>query len=91
MKVTDDRDALFHVVGRAHALRILFDVTASCPGAGRQALIHGVLAHIGHDLALAMPSADCPEGWVEGMQEIEEALTAELLLLDRASANAARR
>jgi hypothetical protein len=81
MSQTFDSDGSYRRVGRAHAIEVIFEVADNHPNAGRALQVELALQHIGYRLALAMPSADCPEEWVDGMQDIEQALEAHRTLL----------
>ena len=67
--------------GRATALRILLTASEGTDAKASTLLAEKALKRVEHQVAIEQVSPECPEAWLEGMHDIEQALREAIDLL----------
>lgn len=69
-----DAQEELRIGGRASAIRVLLDIATSAKHKTSEDLASQALRHIGLRIGMNQGSPECPEAWLDGMHDIEQAL-----------------
>ena len=70
------------IEGRTRALKDVLTASGASSAADAKRAAEAALETIGHRVAIEQALPDCPEAWLEGMHDIEQALREAISQLD---------
>lgn len=69
-----DMQRELRIGGMANAIKAIIRAAGTDSAAAAKRVAEAALADVEHQVAIEQPLPDCPEAWLEGMHDIEQAL-----------------